>query len=83
VAGRALPQLFRRASCATLLGGAPMTSEIARKVIHAIQKPAAPARVKVELFQREQEILERLSQGFANKQIADKCDISYQTVKVQ
>lgn len=63
-------------------GGAPMTSEIARKVVHAFQKPAAPSVQKVELSQRENEILELLSQGFANKEIADRLAISYQTVKV-
>ena len=82
--------LLKRSSSAEILdaisevrsGGAPMTSEIARKVVHAFQKPAAPAGAKVELSQREQEILELLSQGFANKEIADKLNISYQTVKV-
>jgi DNA-binding NarL/FixJ family response regulator len=63
-------------------GGAPMTSEIARKVVHAFQKPPAQSGAKVELSHREKEILELLSQGFANKEIADKLNISYQTVKV-
>ena len=63
-------------------GGAPMTSEIARKVVLSFQKPPAQPGSKVELSQREKEILELLSQGFANKEIADKLAISYQTVKV-
>ena len=82
--------LLKRASSAEILdaisevrgGGAPMTSEIARKVVHAFQKPAAPAGATVELSQREQEILQLLSKGFANKEIADQLSISYQTVKV-
>ena len=82
--------LLKRASSAEILdainevrsGGAPMTSEIARKVVHAFQKPVAPAGQKVELSQRENEILELLSKGFANKEIADNLNISYQTVKV-
>jgi DNA-binding NarL/FixJ family response regulator len=82
--------LLKRSSSSEILdavsevrgGGAPMTSEIARKVVHAFQKPAARPGTNVELSQREQEILELISQGFANKEIADKLSISYQTVKV-
>ena len=82
--------MLKRASTAEILdainevrsGGAPMTSEIARKVVHAFQKTPAQAGAKIELSQREGEILELLSHGFANKEIADKLNISYQTVKV-
>ena len=82
--------MLKRASTAEILdaisevrsGGAPMTSEIARKVVHAFLKPTTQPGTKVELSQREGEILQLLSQGFANKEIADKLDISYQTVKV-
>ena len=82
--------LLKRASSNEILeainevrsGGAPMTSEIARKVVHAFQKPPMPSATKIELSARESEILQLLSQGFANKEIADKLDISYQTVKV-
>jgi DNA-binding NarL/FixJ family response regulator len=82
--------LLKRSTSAEILdainevrcGGAPMTSEIARKVVHAFQKPTAHSGQKVELSQRENEILALLSQGFANKEIADKLSISYQTVKV-
>ena len=63
-------------------GGAPMTSEIARKVVHAFQKPPTRDGAKIELSHRERDILQLLSQGFANKEIADKLNISYQTVKV-
>ena len=82
--------MLKRASSAEILdaisevrgGGAPMTSEIARKVVHAFQKPAPQPGTRTELSQRENEILELLSQGFANKEIADRLSISYQTVKV-
>jgi len=63
-------------------GGAPMTLQIARKVVHAFQQPAAPAVPKIELTPRESEILELISQGFADKEIADKLNISYWTVRV-
>jgi DNA-binding NarL/FixJ family response regulator len=63
-------------------GGAPMTSEIARKVVHAFQAPAPDPGASVALSAREREILDLLSQGFANKEIADRLNIAYQTVKV-
>ena len=63
-------------------GGAPMTLQIARKVVHAFQQPSAPAVIKVELTPREREILELISQGFMDKEIADKLNISYFTVRV-
>ena len=70
-------------------GGVPMSSEIARKVLGAFREPlAAPARSESgtptgdeqNLSRREQEVLELLSQGCANKEIADKLSISIETV---
>jgi len=62
-------------------GGAPMTSEIARKVVMTFQSPASgPAAAT--LSAREQEILELLSQGKVSKEIADQLGISYHTVRV-
>ncbi len=63
-------------------GGAPMTNEIARKVVHAFRRASAPTGPQVELTQREREILELVSQGFVDKDIACQLDISYHTVKV-
>jgi DNA-binding NarL/FixJ family response regulator len=63
-------------------GGAPMTSEIARKVVASFQEPV-PASSKTEnLSRREMEILELLSQGFSNKDIAQKLSLSVETVRV-
>ena len=50
--------------------------------MHAFQQPPAVATAKVELTPRETEILELISQGFADKEIADKLNISYWTVRV-
>ena len=61
-------------------GGSPMTSEIARKVVEAFQTPQANAPADSELTRREREILELLSKGFANKEIAAKLSIGYETV---
>ena len=63
-------------------GGAPMTCEIARKVVRAFQVPPPPGAATAVLSSRELEILELISQGFVNKEIADRLSISYQTVKV-
>jgi DNA-binding NarL/FixJ family response regulator len=61
-------------------GGAPMTSEIARKVIAAFHEPKpAPAASEV-LAPREREILELVANGYANKEIADKLAITLNTV---
>ena len=63
-------------------GGVPMTGEIARKLIMTFQAPVAGPGEIVTLSTREEEILELLSQGLLNKEIADKLSISYHTVKV-
>jgi DNA-binding NarL/FixJ family response regulator len=63
-------------------GGAPMTSEIARKVVFAFHEPAPAHGETASLSAREQEILELLSQGKLSKEIADQLQISFHTVRV-
>jgi DNA-binding NarL/FixJ family response regulator len=62
-------------------GGSPMTSQIARKVVDVFKRTAAPSAAGIELTPREKEVLELFAKGFVNKEIADKLNISYQTVK--
>lgn len=69
-------------------GGAPMSSQIARKVVAAFQsKPVfvtsatAIGSVLDVLSKRENEILEMLSTGLLYKEIADKLTISSETVR--
>jgi DNA-binding NarL/FixJ family response regulator len=62
-------------------GGAPMTGEVARKVIAAFQQPTSSTAEAVPLTERETEVLKLLSQGYANKEIADKLSVSYDTVR--
>ncbi len=62
-------------------GGVPMSSEIARKVIQAFQKPPPQPANQLELTKRELEILELVAQGLVNKEIGDRLAISYWTVK--
>jgi DNA-binding NarL/FixJ family response regulator len=61
-------------------GGAPMSREIARKVIFSFQEPLTAVTEVEGLSPREQEILELLAQGFANKEIADRVGVSDGTV---
>jgi RNA polymerase sigma factor (sigma-70 family) len=61
-------------------GGSPMTMHIARKVVLSFQKTAATAQATENLSEREQQVLDLLSQGLMYKEIADKLAISYETV---
>lgn len=63
-------------------GGAPMTSEIARKIVMTFQAPPPITAEATILSTRELEILELLSQGKVSKEIAEKLEISYHTVRV-
>ncbi len=81
--------LLKRCSPAELIaairevrhGGVPMTREIARKVIASFQKPLTTATQVENLSPREQEILELVSQGFANKHIAQRLGVSDGTIR--
>lgn len=61
-------------------GGAPMTGEIARKVLAAFAEPRENKDKGEVLAAREQEILELLAKGFANKEIADRLSLTPRTV---
>lgn len=67
-------------------GGAPMSSQIARKVVAAFQQqqnqPNAPeAEPLQQLTSREMEILELLSKGLMYKEIASQTFLSPETVR--
>ncbi len=61
-------------------GGSPMTTHIARKVTQSFQKAGPSTQPTENLSEREQEVLDCLSQGFLYKEIAEKLGISYETV---
>ena len=61
-------------------GGSPMTTHIARKVVHSFQQTGASSPPTESLSPREQEELDCLSKGFLYKEIADKLGIGYETV---
>jgi DNA-binding NarL/FixJ family response regulator len=65
-------------------GGAPMSSQIARKVVAAFQQKSSGSRDQDkldELSHREKEILEQLSKGLMYKEIAAELFISSETVR--
>lgn len=80
--------LLKRTKSAELLeairevhrGGSPMTTHIARKVTQSFQRAGLSAQPTENLSEREQEVLDCLSQGFLYKEIAEKLGISYETV---
>jgi DNA-binding NarL/FixJ family response regulator len=84
---RSAPAEVRGAIKEVCEGGAPMSAEIARRVVEAFHRrqppaTAAPANEALHLSKRETEILELLAQGLANKEIADRLEISIETVRV-
>jgi DNA-binding NarL/FixJ family response regulator len=62
-------------------GGAPMSRDIARKVIASFQDPLTTSANVEGLSPREHEILELLAQGFPNKEIAHRVGVSDGTVR--
>lgn len=66
-------------------GGAPMSSQIARKVVFAFQQRQAISNSEAEklgmLSAREKEILELLSKGLMYKEIASQLFLSPETVR--
>jgi DNA-binding NarL/FixJ family response regulator len=68
-------------------GGAPMSSQIARKVVNAFQvrtaaaDPIAQGKSISILSNRENEILELLAKGMLYKEIAARLFISQETVR--
>ena len=64
-----------------LNGGAPMNSNIAKKVLDLFKNMTAPV-ASYDLTDRENEILKLLVDGLSKKQIAEKIFLSYHTVDV-
>jgi DNA-binding NarL/FixJ family response regulator len=63
-------------------GGAPMSSQIARKVVNAFQKVPYGSHAQIDtLSNREAEILELLAKGLLYKEIASQLFIAQETVR--
>jgi DNA-binding NarL/FixJ family response regulator len=77
---RTKPADLRRALLDVLAGGVPMTSQIARRLIASFRKRPTSKDEFLNLSPREEQILELVSSGHSNKLIADKLDMSFETV---
>ena len=82
--------LLKRTASARLLeaisdvhaGGAPMTPQLARRVVHFFSKPAEHASSSISLLTPgEKEFLDQLANGYAYKEIAGRMNISIDTVR--
>ncbi|MEK7263578.1 MAG: response regulator transcription factor [Bacteroidota bacterium] len=79
---RTKPEKLLEAIQEVINGGAPMSAEIARKVVTVFQQfRVASSDVTEQLSKREMEILGYLTNGFRYKEIAEKLFISIETVR--
>jgi DNA-binding NarL/FixJ family response regulator len=77
---RTKPAELRTALLEVRRGGAPMTSQIVRCVIESFRRKTNHRHGPVPLTLKEEQVLRLLSQGYGNNQIADKLDLSVNTV---
>jgi len=78
---RSKPAELRAALLEVLNGGAPMSSAIARRVVRSFRRPPAHPGNEAHLSTRETEVLNLLSRGLSNKEIADQMRLSIETVR--
>lgn len=81
--------LLKRSTAAEILhaiedvhgGGAPMSSYIARKVVQSFRRQGPSDKPAENLSKRETDVLEYVSRGYTNKEIADALGLSAETVR--
>jgi DNA-binding NarL/FixJ family response regulator len=81
--------LLKRTASARLLeairdvhdGGSPMTPQLARRMVQFFSKPAGDTSNVSGLTPGEREFLDQLANGYAYKEIADRMNISIDTVR--
>lgn len=79
---RAAGEELLHAMTEVMRGGAPMSGEIARRVIESFQRPTVAVEIDAQLTVREAEVLAWVARGFASKEIADRLGISARTVSL-
>ncbi len=62
-------------------GGAPMSSYIARKVVQSFCRQGPSDKTGENLSKRETDVLDYVSRGYTNKEIADALGLSAETVR--
>ncbi|HEY0947496.1 MAG TPA: response regulator transcription factor [Opitutaceae bacterium] len=62
-------------------GGVPMTGDIARKVIAQFREQSVASAEVESLSAREREVLELVSQGFSNKEIAARLCVTVEAIR--
>ena len=62
-------------------GGAPMSSYIARKVVQSFRRQDASDKPAENLSKRETDVLDYVSRGYTNKEIADALGLRAETVR--
>jgi DNA-binding NarL/FixJ family response regulator len=78
---RTKPADLRTALLDVFTGGAPMSSEIARRVVESFRRRAKARDEASNLSPREERVLELLSKGYSNKEIAEQLELSVDTVR--
>jgi DNA-binding NarL/FixJ family response regulator len=81
--------LLKRTASARLLeaihdvhaGGSPMTPQLARRVVQLFSRTAEDTSSMSRLTPGEREFLDQLAKGYAYKEIADRMNISIDTVR--
>ena len=62
-------------------GGSPMSLAIARMVVASVQQKKVNTALLNSLTKREHELVQLLAEGYRYKEIADKLDLSIETVR--
>jgi len=62
-------------------GGAPMSSYIARKVVQSFCRQGPSDKAGENLSKRETDVLDYVSRGYTNKEIADALGLSAETIR--
>jgi len=78
---RATPEQVISAINEVQQGGAPMSGEIARKVIAHFQTQQVSTAEVANLSAREREVLELVVHGFSNKEIADRLSVTVEAIR--
>ena len=75
------PEEVRHAIVDVRKGGAPMSPEIARRVVEAFHQPVPREDEAARLTPRETQLLDLVSEGLINKEIAERMGLSVETVR--